>query len=247
MKHAQRMVVLTEDEYIKLKGISGEVTHSDNKTSKKAQLDKIIKTKTTENSSARKSSGSTGSHNNSNNNNFNQNVNKFEDNTSRTARLSISKTKHNNNRRRSRHNNNKNNSSSSKKAKQSRKNDKEIAKRLLWIKNDVSRKIKENLLDGVRDIDDSGDIIAPPVQKSIAIESYFKPQYKSLVSAIVTGLKQIGVKIKENYEVKLPYGDRIEGSNIVHLLKELVTGSKMTARRPIGWKLFLPLVAQTRK
>ena len=64
MKHAQRMVVLTEDEYIKLKGISGEVTHSDNKTSKKAQLDKIIKTKTTENSSARKSSGSTGSHNN---------------------------------------------------------------------------------------------------------------------------------------------------------------------------------------
>ena len=249
MKHAQRMVVLTEDEYTKLKALNDEVKHSDQKTSKNPQLDKIIRTKATENNSGRTSS----------HNNISNQCNQVEDNNRKTG-LSISKTIRNNNRyrrrrdesksdlsgvSRSRHNNKNKKSSSEKKGKQRHKNAKEIAKRLLWIKNDVSRKIKENLLDGVRDIDDSGDIIAPPVQRSIAIQSYFKPQYKSLVSAIVSGLKQIGVKFKDNYEVQLPYGERIEGSNIVHLLKELVTGSKMTARRPIGWKLFLPLVAQT--
>ena len=250
MKHAQRIVVLSEDEYIKLKALGHKVTNSDSKIGKNAQLDKIAVPKATADSNTRKSTRS---------NNLN---NSDPDNNNRKTTLSISKPKRKNASRRrrvkesesfisrlssesSRHNNNNKSKSSIKNWKQKRKNKNDIEKRLLWITNDVSRKIKQNLLDGERDVDNS-EIIAPPaVQKPITIQSYFKPQYKSLVSAIVTDLKQIGVKFKENYEVQLPYGDRIEGSNIVRLMKELVTGSTMSARRPIGWKLFLTLVAQT--
>lgn len=116
-------------------------------------------------------------------------------------------------------------------------------KRLLTIKNDVAKKIRIQLAGGnVK----KGDLFtAPPHKKTISIVSYFKPEYRSLISAILKSLEQIGVKLTDRQELQMPYGDVVHGSNIVHLMKELVTGSTMSSTRPRGWKEFLPLVAKT--
>ena len=214
MKHAKRMVVLSEEEYAKLKNVSA----SNNTTSSSQNCESSAPTATTKrrrktavkgpNKSARASNKKT-----------------------KTGRKSNVYLKHH--------------QSLPKDIKSDKEKAKAIEQRLLWTRKDVSRKIQRNILGGDFHNEDDSDFIVPPVKQSISVKSYFKPEYQSFVSAILTGLKQIGVKVKNDLTVQLPYGDIIEGSNIVDLLKELVTGTVMSARRPIGWKLFLPVVAQT--
>ena len=216
MKHAKRMVVLSEEEYIKLKkaDVGANNNNNNNSNSQKCESSGVKTTR----KQRRKVKG--------------------QDKSARVSdKKSVKRRKSNVYRRKHRQ-------SIPKGIKLDTKNAKAIEQQLLWTRKDVSRKIKRNILGGDSDNEHS-EFIVPPVKQSISVESYFKPEYQSIVSAILTGLKQIGVKVKNDFTVQLPYGDIIEGSNIVNLLKELVTGTVMSARRPIGWTLFLSVVAQT--
>jgi hypothetical protein len=124
-----------------------------------------------------------------------------------------------------------------------RKRTKKEEQRLLAIKQDVAKKIRNQLAGG--NVKNNDLFSTPPLKKTISIVSYFKPEYQSLISAILSNLKQIGVKITDRQELQMPYGDVVHGSNVVQLMKELVTGSSMSSTRPRGWKEFLPLVAKT--
>ena len=53
------------------------------------------------------------------------------------------------------------------------------------------------------------------------------------------------MKIKVNREIHLPHGDTVDGSDIVPLMKELFIGTRISVNKPIGWKEFIELVAQS--
>lgn len=76
-----------------------------------------------------------------------------------------------------------------------------------------------------------------------AIEQYFTPDHQSRVKAILKDLERSGIKIKENREFQLPYGDTVSGSDIVSLVKELLVGSRLSEPKPTGWKEFVKAVA----
>ena len=226
MKHATRMVVLSEEEYIKLKNADVSTNNNNNSCSSNSCSSNSC-------SSCSQNCESSGVKTTRKR----KTVVKGQDKSARVSDKKPVKSRKSNVNR-------KHQQSMSKDIKLDKKKAKAIEQQLLWTRKDVSRKIKRNILGG--DIDNEhSEFIVPPVKQSISVKSYFKPEYQSIVSAILTGLKQIGVKVKNDFTVQLPYGDIIQGSNIVNLLKELVTGSVMSARRPIGWKLFLPVVAQT--
>ena len=84
-----------------------------------------------------------------------------------------------------------------------------------------------------------------PRIKKIKIDGYFTPEKQSRVKSLLLELESIGVKIKVNREIQLPHGDTVDGSDIVPLMKELFIGTRLSVNKPIGWKEFLELVAQS--
>lgn len=113
-------------------------------------------------------------------------------------------------------------------------------KRKVALTKKNSKQIRKQILDKQRFVSGKTALQLFPA----SVESFFLPQYQSQVSAVLSELQLRGAKLNDNRELVMPYGDTIHGSNIINLMKELLTGTRQ-GELPVGWREFMTLVANT--
>lgn len=113
-------------------------------------------------------------------------------------------------------------------------------KRTVALKKKTSKQIRQRIMDKQQFVSGKTALQQSPA----SVESFFLPQYQSLVSAVLSELQLRGVKLNSNRELVMPYGDTIYGSNIIDLMKELLTGTRQ-GQLPTGWREFITVVANT--
>ena len=111
-------------------------------------------------------------------------------------------------------------------------------KRKVALAKKNSKQIRKQILDNQHFVSGKTALQLSPA----SVESFFLPQYQSQVSAVLAELQLRSAKF--NRELIMPYGDTIHGSNIINLIKELVTGTRQ-GELPVGWREFMALVANT--
>lgn len=113
-------------------------------------------------------------------------------------------------------------------------------KRRVALKKKSLKEIRERMIDKQKFVSGQAALQLSPA----SVESFFLPQYQSQVSAVLAELQLRGVKLNDNRELVMPYGDTIHGSNIINLMKELLTGTRQ-GQLPTGWREFMTVVADT--
>lgn len=115
-----------------------------------------------------------------------------------------------------------------------------IKKHQVALTKKTSKRIRQQLLDKKPFVSAKTALQVSPA----TAESFFIPEHQSQVAALLSELQAQGAKINQNRELVMPYGDTVEDSNIISLMKELLTGTRR-GEKPIGWREFITLIANT--
>ena len=78
-----------------------------------------------------------------------------------------------------------------------------------------------------------------------SISQYFSSDHHSKVSAIENTLLSSGVSWNSNFEVTSNQGHRLENSNLIDLLKYMLTSVPSNPGRPTGYPEFIRILSQT--
>ena len=83
-----------------------------------------------------------------------------------------------------------------------------------------------------------------PQPKQQDFLEFFEPIYHKKIKHLLTQLKDNGIGWTDNNELLLANGAIVPNSNMVHLIKEALVGTRQRTRTiPIGWQEFLQAIA----